>query len=71
MYSSSVIGKSVPGIEEGFASPFVLSVSGSSLVTATTLWTITLSWPFGLLNTMMSPIWTSPNGSFPLTTSMS
>ena len=30
MYSSLVIGKSVPGIDAGFASPFVLSVLGSS-----------------------------------------
>ena len=71
MYSSSVMGKSVPGIEDGFASPLVLSVLGSSSVTDTTLCTITLSWPLGLLKTMMSPISTPPNGSFPLTTRMS
>ena len=71
MYSSSVIGKSVPGIDDGFASPLVRRVLGSSSAMATTLCTITLSWPLGLLNTMMSPMPTSPNGLFPLTTRMS
>jgi len=55
MYSSSVIGKSVPGIDAGFASPFVLSVLGSSSITETTLCTITLSWSDGRLNTIISP----------------
>jgi len=32
IYSSSVIGKSVPGMDAGFASPCVLIVLGSSLV---------------------------------------
>jgi len=37
MYSSSVIGKSVPGMEAGFASPFVLIVKGSSSIIDATL----------------------------------
>jgi len=41
MYSSSVIGKSVPGIEVGFASPFVRIEKGSSSIIATTLLTLT------------------------------
>ena len=71
MYSSAVIGKSVPGIDDGLASPLVRRVLGSSSETDTTLCTITLSWSLGLLNTMMSPMSTSPNGLFPLTTKMS
>ncbi len=56
MYSSAVIGKSVPGIDDGFASPFVVTVFGSSLVIETTLCTITLLWSDGRLNTIMSPV---------------
>ena len=56
MYSSEVIGKSVPGIDAGFASPFVLIVLGSSSSIETTLCTITLLWSDGRSNTMMSPI---------------
>ena len=68
MYSSAVMGKSVPGMDAGFASPCVLTVNGSSSTMATTLCTITLSFPAGLSKTMMSPTSTSSNGSFPLTT---
>ena len=41
--TAASIGKSVPGIDAGFASPLVLRVFGSSSIIDTTLWTITLS----------------------------
>ena len=46
-------------MNEGFASPCVLTVYGSSLRIDSTLWTITLLWSEGLSNTIMSPTWTS------------
>ena len=71
MYSFSVMGKSVPGMEALLASPFVRSVLGSSSITFTTLWTMTLLWSDGLSNTMTSPTLSSPNGWFPCTMSTS
>ena len=71
MYLSSVMGKSVPGIDIWFASPRVRSVRGSSDITSTTLWTMTLSAPSGRSKTIMSPTETASMGSWPCTSSMS